>query len=44
MGSNRFHADLPRYVAFCLGGRLFLDKKISKRIALEHINQALEDM
>ena len=37
MGSNRLCADMPRYVDFYLGGHLFLDKMISKRIVSENI-------
>ncbi|MDE0309892.1 MAG: Zn-dependent alcohol dehydrogenase [Acidiferrobacterales bacterium] len=44
MGSNRFRVDMPRYVDFYLRGQLKLDKMISKRIALENINEAFDDM
>ena len=44
MGSNRFRVDMPRYVDFYLREQLKLDKMISKRIALEDINEGFEDM
>ena len=44
MGSNRFRVDMPRYVDFYLREQLKLDKMISKRIALENINEGFEDM
>lgn len=44
MGSNRFRVDMPRFVDFYLAGKLHLDQMISKRIALEDINEAFEDM
>ncbi len=44
MGSNRFRVDMPRYVDFYLRGQLKLDDMISKRIALENINEAFKDM
>ncbi|MBT4160586.1 MAG: Zn-dependent alcohol dehydrogenase [Gammaproteobacteria bacterium] len=44
MGSNRFRVDMPRFVDFYLAGKLHLDEMVSKRIALEDINVAFEDM
>lgn len=44
MGSNHFRIDMPRLVDFYLAGKLHLDKMISKRIKLEQINEAFEDM
>ncbi len=44
MGSNRFRVDMPRYVEFYLQGRLKLDEIVSKKIRLEEVNQAFEDM
>jgi S-(hydroxymethyl)glutathione dehydrogenase/alcohol dehydrogenase len=39
MGSNRFRIDMPRYVELYLSGRLKLDELVSRRIALEEINE-----
>ena len=44
MGSNRFRIDMPRYVDFYLDGKLKLDDMISRRIGLEQINEAFEEM
>jgi S-(hydroxymethyl)glutathione dehydrogenase / alcohol dehydrogenase len=44
MGSNRFRVDIPRYVNFCLDGRLKLDQMISARRPIEEINLAFDDM
>jgi S-(hydroxymethyl)glutathione dehydrogenase/alcohol dehydrogenase len=44
MGSNRFRVDMPRLVNFYLDGRLHLDALISKRVALEDINEAFAEM
>ncbi|MEM1433399.1 MAG: Zn-dependent alcohol dehydrogenase [Pseudomonadota bacterium] len=44
MGSNRFRVDMPRFVDLYLQGRLHLDDLISKRIGLEDINAAFEDL
>lgn len=44
MGSNRFRVDMPRYVDFYLRGDLHLDAMISRRIPLEAINEAFEEM
>lgn len=44
MGSNRFRVDIPRYIDFYLSEKLHLDQMISKRIGLEQINEAFDDM
>lgn len=44
MGSNRFRVDMPRFVDFYLDGKLHLDEMVSKRIPLEEVNSAFEDM
>ena len=44
MGMNRFPVDLPRLVAFYLGGQLDLDTIIAERIPLSQINQGFEKM
>ena len=44
MGSNRFRIDMPRYIEFYLQGRLKLDEMVSKKIKLEQVNEAFEDM
>lgn len=44
LGSNRFPIDTPRYVELYLQGRLKLDDLISRRIALEDINTAFDEM
>lgn len=44
MGSNRFRVDMPRFVDFYLDGKLHLDEMVSKRIGLEDVNSAFEDM
>jgi len=44
MGSNRFRIDMPRLVDFYLTGKLHLDQLISKRVKLNQINEAFEDM
>ena len=35
---------MPRFVDFYMAGKLHLDEMVSKRIALEDINEAFEDM
>ncbi len=42
MGSNRFRLDMPNYVNFYLDGRLQLDPMISRRIALDEVNEGIE--
>lgn len=44
MGSNRFRVDMPRFIDFYLQGKLHLDEMISKRIGLEDINTAFDDI
>ena len=44
MGSNAFRVDMPRFVEFYLNGKLHLDQMISKRIQIEQINEAFEEM
>ena len=44
MGSNRFRVDMPRYVQLYLDGRLKLDELVSRRITLEEVNDAFDDM
>jgi S-(hydroxymethyl)glutathione dehydrogenase/alcohol dehydrogenase len=44
MGSNAFRVDMPRFVEFYKQGRLNLDDLISKRIKLEQVNDAFEDL
>ncbi len=44
MGSNHFRVDMPRFVEFYLDGKLKLDEMISRRIRLEAINEAFEEM
>jgi S-(hydroxymethyl)glutathione dehydrogenase/alcohol dehydrogenase len=44
MGSNRFRVDMPRFVEFYLSGKLKLDDMISRRIPLERINEAFDEM
>lgn len=44
MGMNRFPVDIPRLVRFYLAGQLDLDTIIAKRIPLERINDAVDDL
>lgn len=44
MGSNHFPVDMPRLVDFYLQGRLKLDELISRRLELEQINEAVEEL
>jgi S-(hydroxymethyl)glutathione dehydrogenase / alcohol dehydrogenase len=44
MGSNRFPIDMPRFIDFYLAGKLKLDDMISRRIKLEQVNEAFEEM
>ena len=44
MGSNRFPVDMPRLVDFYLSGKLKLDELISRRIKLEDVNSAFEEL
>jgi S-(hydroxymethyl)glutathione dehydrogenase/alcohol dehydrogenase len=44
MGSNRFPIDIPRFVEFYRQGRLHLDQLISRRIQLDRINDAVDEL
>ena len=44
MGSNAFRVDMPRFVDFYLAGKLQLDQMIAKRIPLEKINDAFDEL
>jgi S-(hydroxymethyl)glutathione dehydrogenase/alcohol dehydrogenase len=44
MGSNRFPVDMPRLVDFYLSGKLKLDDMISRRVKLEEVNAAFDEM
>ena len=44
MGSNRFPVDMPRLVDFYLSGKLKLDEMISRRLKIEEINEAFDEM
>ncbi len=44
MGSNRFRTDMPKYVDFYLKGKLNLDDLVSRRIALEEVNEAFSEL
>jgi S-(hydroxymethyl)glutathione dehydrogenase/alcohol dehydrogenase len=44
MGSNRFPVDMPRFVDFYLAGKLDLDALISRRMPLEAINEAFDEL
>jgi S-(hydroxymethyl)glutathione dehydrogenase/alcohol dehydrogenase len=44
MGSNRFPVDMPRFVDFYMAGKLKLDDMISRRIKLEDVNEAFEEL
>ena len=44
MGSNHFRPDTPRYVDFCLQGRLKLDELVTQRLRLGQANKSLADM
>jgi S-(hydroxymethyl)glutathione dehydrogenase/alcohol dehydrogenase len=44
MGSNRFPVDMPRLVDFYLNGKLKLDEMIARRIKLEGVNEALQEL
>lgn len=44
MGSNRFPVDIPRLVDFYMQGRLKLDEMISRRIGLNQIDEAFDEM
>ena len=44
MGSNRFPVDMPRLVDAYMSGKLHLDDMISRRIRLDQVNEAFEEM
>jgi S-(hydroxymethyl)glutathione dehydrogenase/alcohol dehydrogenase len=44
MGSNRFPVDMPRFVDFYMNGKLKLDELIARRIKLEDVNDAFEEL
>jgi S-(hydroxymethyl)glutathione dehydrogenase/alcohol dehydrogenase len=44
MGSNRFPVDMPRFVDFYMSGKLKLDEMISRRLKIEEINEAFDEM
>src|SRR5476651_15786 len=44
MGSNRFPVDMPRFVDFYMSGKLKLDEMISRRLKIEQINEAFDEM
>lgn len=44
MGSNDFRRDTPRYVQMYLDGRLDIDAMVTKRLALEQVNDGFEEM
>ena len=44
MGSNRFPVDMPRFVDFYMQGKLKLDEMIARRIKLEQVNEAFDEL
>ena len=44
MGSNRFPVDMPRLVDFYMTGKLKLDEMISRRIKLDEVNDAFDEL
>ena len=44
MGSNRFPVDMPRFVDFDMQGKLKLDEMIARRIKLEQVNEAFDEL
>ena len=44
MGSNRFPIDMPRFVDFYMNGRLKLDDLIARRIKLDQVNEAFDEL
>lgn len=44
MGSNRFPVDMPRLVDLYMSGKLKLDELISRRLKLEEINSAFDEL
>jgi S-(hydroxymethyl)glutathione dehydrogenase/alcohol dehydrogenase len=44
MGSNQFPTDMPRLVDMYMAGKLKLDDMISRRLPLEEVNSAFDEM
>jgi S-(hydroxymethyl)glutathione dehydrogenase/alcohol dehydrogenase len=44
MGSNRFPVDMPRFVDMYMAGKLKLDQMISRRLKLEQVNEAFDEL
>ncbi|MDF2920795.1 MAG: Zn-dependent alcohol dehydrogenase [Microbacterium sp.] len=44
LGSSNFYADIPMYVDLYMQGKLNLDDLISRRIELDEINEAYEEL
>jgi S-(hydroxymethyl)glutathione dehydrogenase/alcohol dehydrogenase len=44
MGSSRFPIDMPRFADFYMSGKLRLDQLISKRIRLDQVNEAMDEL
>jgi S-(hydroxymethyl)glutathione dehydrogenase / alcohol dehydrogenase len=44
MGSSTFRLDVPMLASMYLDGRLMLDELVSRRIALEQVNEALAEI
>jgi S-(hydroxymethyl)glutathione dehydrogenase/alcohol dehydrogenase len=44
MGSNRFPVDMPRLVDAYMAGKLHLDDLVSRRIRLDQVNEAFDEM
>ncbi len=44
MGSNRFPVDMPRLVDFYMSGKLKLDDLVSRRLRLDQVNEAFDEM
>lgn len=44
MGSNHFPVDMPRLVDMYLAGKLKLDDMISRRLRLDQVNEAFDEM
>lgn len=44
MGSNRFPVDMPRFVDFYMSGKLKLDRMVSRRLKLEEVNEAFDEL
>ncbi len=44
MGSNRFPVDMPRLVDFYMQGKLKLDDLVSRRLRLDQVNEAFDEL